>query len=252
MIRYTPFLRWAVWVLIVGGFSTAYADQEWYYYYELGLQQIRDGNAQAAVENLRRAIEKGPEPGPRRRTYGTFFKDFYPYLYLAKAYLVLKQCPEAAQAIAASVQKERIGPGSSLYGEFTSVQEQFRALCERRPEPPSPPVHPPAPPPAPPSTPPAVPRAIVLQALEFYASGRYGMAFRVLKDAETQYKLDERAYFIMACSLAARYYAEGEKTPALLQQARALFQRASPLPEGFRRRMTFLVSPKILALYASP
>jgi len=78
MIRYTPFLRWAVWVLIVGGFSTAYADQEWYYYYELGLQQIRDGNAQAAVENLRRAIEKGPEPGPAGEPMGPSLRTSIP------------------------------------------------------------------------------------------------------------------------------------------------------------------------------
>jgi len=259
MVRYASYLGWFVLAGMVGGLSTAYAEQEWYYYYELGLQQLRDGNAQAAVENLLRAIEKGPEPGPRRRTYGTFFKDFYPYLYLAKAYLVLQRCPEAVQAIATSVQKERIDPGNPLYGEFTSVREQVRALCERPPGggPTEPPPGKPLPPPhsktdVPPPGPLPVPRAVVLQALEFYANGRYDRAFQVLKDAEAQYKLDERAYFIMGCSLAARYYAEGEKTPALLQQARDLFRQARPLPERFQRRMTYLVSPKILALYQSP
>ncbi len=255
MARYVPCLLWFSLGIVVFGPATADADQEWYYYYELGLQRLRDGNAQAAVENLLQAIEKGPEPGPRRRTYGTFFKDFYPYLHLAKAYLILRQCPEATQAIATSVQKERINPGHPLYGEFTSVREQARTLCERSPIEPPPGKSLP-----PPDTktdviapgPPPVPRAIVWQALELYVSGRYGMAFRVLKDAEAQYKLDPRAYFIMGCSLAARYYAEGEKTPALLQQARDLFRQARPLPEGFRRRMTYFVSPKILAVYQSP
>lgn len=244
-------------VMTVGALSTADADQEWYYYYELGLQRLRDGNAQAAVENLLQAIEKGPEPGPRRRTYGTFFKDFYPYLHLAKAYLILKQCPEAVQAIAMSVQKERINPGNPLYGEFTSVREQARALCERPTGPIEPPPGKALPPPdsktdVPPVGPSPVPRAIVLQALEFYVNGRYDRAFQVLKDAEAQYKLDERAYFIMGCSLAARYYAEGEKTPALLQRARDLFRQARPLPERFQQRMAYFVSPKILALYSSP
>ncbi|GBC85782.1 hypothetical protein HRbin11_02235 [bacterium HR11] len=244
-------------MVTVGGLSTAHADQEWYYYYELGLQRLRDGNAQAAVENLLQAIEKGPEPGPRRRTYGTFFKDFYPYLHLAKAYLLLKRCPEAVQAIAASVQKEKISPGSPLYEEFASVREQVRTVCER------PPVGPPPdkslPPPNSgtdagihPTGPLPVPRAIVLQALEFYVNGRYDRAFQVLKDAEAQYKLDERAYFLMGCSLAARYYAEGEKNPALLQRARDLFRQARPLPDRFQQRMAYLVSPKILALYQSP
>ncbi|MCS7312603.1 MAG: hypothetical protein NZ742_06785 [Acidobacteria bacterium] len=259
MVQYALYLRLWVFmgVMTVVGLSNAYADQEWYYYYELGLQRLRDGNAQAAVENLLQAIEKGPEPGPRRRTYGTFFRDFYPYLYLAKAYLSLKRCPEATQAITMSVQRERINPGSPLYGEFTSVREQVRTLCERPPEPTEPPPSRPLTPPdsktdVSPSDPLPVPRAIILQALEFYVNGRYDRAFQVLKGAEAQYKLDERAYFIMGCSLAARYYAEGEKTPGLLRQARDLFRQARPLPEPFQRRMTYLVSPKILALYQSP
>ncbi len=87
--------------LSLGG-ATAGA-QEWHEAYRSGVAALARGDAQRAVEALRRAVVLRPEPGRNVVTYGTNVEPrYFPYLRLAEAYLALGQLEPAQQALEAS------------------------------------------------------------------------------------------------------------------------------------------------------
>ncbi len=276
--------RWSIGVLGIGlmvvlSALPVWADMEWYQHYKLGIDRLNEGNAEEAIVQLQQAIEKGPAPGPKRRTYGMFFREFFPYFYLARAYLMLHQCEEARRYLTLSYQKDGIPSGHRMYEQRQQLRQEIVQACATQPapaegetpepQPPAEPEHTAPPPPAqpeqpesPPSAsappkpapepppPPLVPRAFLVQAIQYYATGKYRQAFQLLADLEGRYRLDDTAYFLMGCSLAAEFYAGRERDPALIQRARAYFRKVRRLPDWFTEPMLRnLVSPKILAIY---
>ncbi|MEW5914876.1 MAG: PEGA domain-containing protein, partial [Gemmatimonadota bacterium] len=79
------------------------AAQEWHELYAGGKQALRNGQAERAVQLLRSAIQKRPQPGVTVPTYGTNFEpQYFPYLRLAEAYLRLEAYEEVLKVMETS------------------------------------------------------------------------------------------------------------------------------------------------------
>jgi Protein kinase domain/PEGA domain len=146
--------------------------QPWHELYAGGVAALRNGEPRRAVDLLRRAIEKRPEPGVRVPTYGTNFEPHYfPYLRLAEAYLLLGAVEDADKALRTSA---RLGVEPAE--ERQALAERVRAALDAKRPPPNPaPTPAPAPtsvtlarpsplPEPPPPTPAAVTRAMPARA----------------------------------------------------------------------------------------
>jgi hypothetical protein len=78
----------------------------WYFFYELGLELDRQGDARAALDAFLEATERRPEPGHDVRLYGMWFLDYLPYFRIATIQAELGHWQCAADAAAES---ERLG-----------------------------------------------------------------------------------------------------------------------------------------------
>jgi tetratricopeptide (TPR) repeat protein len=244
------------WTVLAAG-----ADRPWYQDYEEALAKLKKGDASGAIPLLERALQTGPDPGPQRPTYGMHFMDFFPYLYLARAYWQMGQCDRAQEFLERSARMDRLPPG--LYeAEFRPLHQQIQARCvppARAPVEPSAPPTAPPPVPAPtpsevpgaeaPSVRPSVPTEVLQAAWRAYRRGDYDGAYRVLQEARRRYELDDTGYFILGCSRAARYFREGGTDGRLLEEARRYLRRVRRLPPELERSLSLFISPKILALY---
>jgi hypothetical protein len=118
--------------------------QQWHELYASGVAALRQREAQKAVELLRRAIQKRPQPGVRVPTYGTNFEpQYFPYLRLAEAHLLLGAAEDAATALQTSA-RFAVEPED----ERTVLEARAEALLEAKRPPPEP-----TPDPTPPPTP---------------------------------------------------------------------------------------------------
>ena len=93
----------ALFLALEGLLPSMTAAQEWHELYSDGVAGLRNGQAQEAVGLLARAIEEQPEPGVLVPTYGTnFVPQYFPYLRLAEAYLLLDAVEDAAETLLVS------------------------------------------------------------------------------------------------------------------------------------------------------
>jgi hypothetical protein len=107
--------------------------QEWHELYAGGVAALRDGQARRAVELLRRAIQKRPEPGRNVPTYGTNFEPrYFPYLRLAEAYLLLDAGEDARQALETSARF-----GVEPAEERRALEARVRAALDAKSPPPA-------------------------------------------------------------------------------------------------------------------
>jgi hypothetical protein len=151
---------WLVVGLLAGFLAPGPASaQQWHELYADGVVALRNGQAERAVDLLRRAIEKRPQPGVRVPTYGTNFEPrYFPYLRLAEAYLLLGAAEDAAEVLQTST---RLGVEPAE--ERAALEARARALLDSKrppPEPTSASAPPPTPTPAPPPTPTPAPAPI--------------------------------------------------------------------------------------------
>ena len=107
--------------------------QEWHELYAEGVAALRSGQARRAVELLRRAIQKRPEPGRNVPTYGTNFEPrYFPYLRLAEACLLLDADEDARQALATSARF-----GVEPAEERRALEARLRAALDTKSPPPA-------------------------------------------------------------------------------------------------------------------
>ena len=127
--------------------------QEWYEHYAGGVEALRAGQPRQAVDQLRRAVQKRPEPGTAVPTYGTNFEPrYFPYLRLAEALLQLDAPEEAHRALETSARL-----GKEPAGERAALEARVRAAIEaKRPAPAPPPTLPAEPAPKPAAVAPAI------------------------------------------------------------------------------------------------
>mgnify|MGYP001333885078 CR=1 FL=1 len=67
--------------------SSAVSAARWYEDYQAAEKALKQEDWTTAIDLLKKAIEKEPESGKRKRTYGTNSIEYYPYLKLGQAYL---------------------------------------------------------------------------------------------------------------------------------------------------------------------
>ena len=107
--------------------------QEWHELYAESGAALRNGQARRAVELLRRAIQKRPEPGRNIPTYGTNFEPrYFPYLRLAEAYLLLDALEDARQALETSARF-----GLEPIEERKALEARVRAALDAKAPPPA-------------------------------------------------------------------------------------------------------------------
>jgi hypothetical protein len=74
----------------------------WYYYYELGLELVRHGDSQRALDSFIEAADRRSQPERLARTYGMWFVDYLPYLQITRAHARLGNRECALNALALS------------------------------------------------------------------------------------------------------------------------------------------------------
>src|SRR5512136_37428 len=67
--------------------SSAVSAARWYEDYQAAEKALKQEDWTTAIDLLKKTIEKEPESGKRKRTYGTNSIEYYPYLKLGQAYL---------------------------------------------------------------------------------------------------------------------------------------------------------------------
>jgi predicted Ser/Thr protein kinase len=137
-----------VWIVVAllavgGGAPRAAAAQQWHELYTDGLAALGNGQARQATQLLRRAIEERPRPGKLVPTYGTNFEpEYFPYLRLAEAFLLLEEGEEAVGALETSA-RFGVAPAEKR----AALEARARALIDAKRPPEPPPASPPAAPP---------------------------------------------------------------------------------------------------------
>jgi hypothetical protein len=87
--------------------ATRAGADEWYDAYRQGVRALAQGHPESAIGPLERAIAQRPEPGRNIVTYGTNVeREYFPYLRLAEAQVLLR---DVARARAALAQSEKWG-----------------------------------------------------------------------------------------------------------------------------------------------
>ena len=147
-------------LMLAGSEPSTAAAQQWHELYTDGLAALRSGQGQRAVELLSRAIEERPQPGLLVPTYGTnFVPQYFPYLRLAEANLLIDATEDAAEALRLSA-RLNIEPQE----ERGVLETRVRAAIDAKRPPPAPTPEPdPAPttdPAASPEPPPAQEAAV--------------------------------------------------------------------------------------------
>ena len=78
----------------------------WYYHYVLGMEYHRAGDEVHALDCLKSAVARRPEPKSGARVYGMWFVDYLPYSALAdiNEHLGYTDCAEDARRLAAALE----------------------------------------------------------------------------------------------------------------------------------------------------
>jgi hypothetical protein len=81
----------------------------WYYHYVLGMEYRRAGDDAHALDCLKSAVARRPEPKSGARVYGMWFVDYLPYSALAEVNerLGYRDCAEDARRLATALEPSR-------------------------------------------------------------------------------------------------------------------------------------------------
>ena len=85
-----------IFLLVSASFLMA---EKWYNLYETGLADIKDGNWNSAIENIKKALEEKPVPKLNSRTVAVRFIDYLPYYHLGLAHYKMGNYAEAKKML---------------------------------------------------------------------------------------------------------------------------------------------------------
>lgn len=252
-----------------------YADQPWFYYYKLGIENIKSNQYNLAITAFDKAIELNPNSSSHARTYGMNFIEYYPYFYKASSLFYMQMYDEAKYTLDLEFKQKEIQNSKSIYNKALSLKEEIDTqLSKSRPSKREEiqPVNP--------TTESSTDNKntkkddnslhrsydknlvkknktivddnirkeyiILRKGIINYYNGEYELTINQLS------KLPENMHirnFFLGCSYASIYYLEGEKSIELLQNAKSYFRKVKFLPPRFGSRMFKLISPKIMTLF---
>jgi tetratricopeptide (TPR) repeat protein len=119
-------------VLVCAALTAGVAQASWYDDYDAGVNAIRKGQWQVAVQKMTAAIAGNPREGDKTRTYGAIFINYHPYYYRAVANMNLGKYEQAIADF-----EKTSGPGEENLGSLeTLMQRAKQKLAEASEKPP--------------------------------------------------------------------------------------------------------------------
>jgi hypothetical protein len=98
----------------------------WYFHYEFGVELMKEGATDLAIEPLQMTANLKSEPSRGTRMYGMWFVNYLPYYQISLAYSQLGEWDKAWDALQMSESMVEFSPGDFEYDKF----ESLKALIE--------------------------------------------------------------------------------------------------------------------------
>ncbi len=95
----------------------------WYFHYEFGLELMRSGDAQRALDALILAANLREDSKRNSRMYGMWFTDYLPYYQIARAHSKLGNWQCAMDAMRISAKFSEFSPTDSGYQDYSDLQK---------------------------------------------------------------------------------------------------------------------------------
>ncbi|OGF59381.1 MAG: hypothetical protein A2Y62_00115 [Candidatus Fischerbacteria bacterium RBG_13_37_8] len=244
----------------------AKAEQPWFYYYKLGIENHNKGQYELALTALDKAIELNPTSSSRARTYGMNYIEYYPYLYRTACLVAMGKYGEAKATLdrefdqgAINDSKDTLNKAYLLKSKIESALQPPKVVQQEKPIEKKPP---PVDDTSTQITDNKLPREdakpsflketqTIRSAIVNYFNGEYSQTITQLNQLPDDIPphLKNVKHFFLGCSHAALYYLKGEKDKQELQNATASFGKVRMLPMQMRNRFGKLISPKIITLF---
>jgi hypothetical protein len=103
----------------------------WYFYYEFGVELLKSGDPQRAVEAFVLGANVREDPSRNKRMYGMWYIDYLPYYQLALAHSKLGNWESARDAIETSENFGEFSPDDSDYESFTSLNQLIQSNLQQ-------------------------------------------------------------------------------------------------------------------------
>ncbi len=124
--------RFILTAVICTALAAGTALASWYDDYDAGVNAIRKGQWQLAVQKMTAAINGNPREGDKTRTYGAIFINYHPYYYRAVANMNLGRYEQAISDF-----EKTSGPGEENLGSLETLMQRAKAkLAEATEKPP--------------------------------------------------------------------------------------------------------------------
>ncbi|HSP13753.1 MAG TPA: hypothetical protein VLV78_03250 [Thermoanaerobaculia bacterium] len=125
-------VRFIIAAVICTALAGSVAFASWYDDYDAGVNAIRKGQWQLAVQKMTAAIGGNPREGDKTRTYGAIFINYHPYYYRAVANMNLGKYEQAISDF-----EKTSGPGEENLGSLETLMQRAKAkLAEATEKPP--------------------------------------------------------------------------------------------------------------------
>jgi tetratricopeptide (TPR) repeat protein len=124
--------RLVLFAVVCTALAAGVALASWYDDYDAGVNAVRKGQWQVAVQKMTAAIAGNPREGDKTRTYGAIFINYHPYYYRAVAYMNLGKYEQAIADF-----EKTSGPGEENLGSLETLMQRAKAkLAEASEKPP--------------------------------------------------------------------------------------------------------------------
>jgi len=99
----------------------------WYFHYEFGVDLLKAGDSQRAIEAFLLSANVREDPSRNKRMYGMWYIDYLPYYQIALAHSKLGEWEDASIAIQTSENFGEFTPTDADYSSFTSLNELIKS-----------------------------------------------------------------------------------------------------------------------------
>jgi len=99
----------------------------WYFHYEFGMDLMKAGDAQRAIEAFQMGANVREDPSRNKRMYGMWYIDYLPYYQLALAHSKLGEWESARDAIETSENFGEFSPSDPDYQSFASLSQLIKS-----------------------------------------------------------------------------------------------------------------------------
>ena len=104
--------------------STRPVDAPWYFHYEMGLELVKGGDPQRALDAFLEAVARRRDSKRRARIYGMWLEDYVPYFEIARAQAALGNWVCVASALDLSLERGEVLVYDKEYMEYQELREE--------------------------------------------------------------------------------------------------------------------------------